>query len=173
MSILWRFSFFFAVVIHLLGSVSKALEAVYPETPWHTLKKVSLGQKQILYLLKSVNPLHSKVIKMNYKHPQLIRDTSHTMELDFYVPDLELAFEYQGAQHYSATYQNTISLPAQKKKDEEKRQACKQHGITLVEIPYWFDGTVDTLISTIHKQRPDIHMTPLSRSPFAQESPAA
>jgi hypothetical protein len=33
---------------------------------------------------------------------------------------------------------------------------CKQLGITLIEIPYWWDSTLSSLILTIQKHRPDI-----------------
>lgn len=43
-----------------------------------------------------------------------------------------------------------------KEKDVEKRQACEQAGITLIEIPYWWDGQRDTLIKLIQKQVPKL-----------------
>ncbi len=37
----------------------------------------------------------------DYKHPQLVfQSTNKSMELDLYIPSLNLALEYQGIQHY-------------------------------------------------------------------------
>ena len=38
-----------------------------------------------------------------------------------------------------------------KKKDQEKRKACKEAGVTLVEVPYWWDNTIESLANFIHK----------------------
>jgi hypothetical protein len=35
-------------------------------------------------------------------------------------------------------------------------QACLLAGITLVEVPYWWNGSVSSLQSTIHQKRPDL-----------------
>jgi hypothetical protein len=34
-------------------------------------------------------------------------------------------------------------------RDKEKRQVCKDNGITLIEIPYWWDKTLPSLAATI------------------------
>ncbi len=63
-------------------------------------------------------------------------------------------------------------------RDEEKREACKQHDITLIEIPhYWLDeyqstnnnknnkhaianSTLSKLRHAISSRRSDIHLSP-------------
>jgi hypothetical protein len=59
------------------------------------------------------------------------------LELDGYCKELNLAFEHQGRQHYSKVkfFSKRISY------DEEKRILCKQHGITLIEIPEVLNDT--------------------------------
>ncbi len=42
------------------------------------------------------------------------------------------------------------------KRDKEKEQACKNVGITLVHIPYWWDGKLESLKATIYHHRPDL-----------------
>ena len=49
---------------------------------------------------------------------------------------LNLAFEYQGIQHFKEVAFFRDSLNDIQTKDEAKRQECKQLGIKLVEIPY-------------------------------------
>ena len=43
-----------------------------------------------------------------------------------------------------------------KKRDKEKKEICKENGITLIEIPYWWDKQLSSLIATIHQQRKDL-----------------
>jgi hypothetical protein len=60
------------------------------------------------------------------------------MQLDVYIPQLKLGFEYQGEQHYS--YHFLYGDPQlQQRRDAEKKAKCVEVGITLIEIPYWWD----------------------------------
>ena len=77
------------------------------------------------------------------------------IELDIYFPKEKLAFEYQGEQHYYDIYAMG-NLWIQKEKDKEKRKGCEDLGITLIEIPYWWDFQKSSLIATINNQRPNL-----------------
>ena len=77
------------------------------------------------------------------------------MELDVFIPTLGLAFEYQGEQHYRDIYALGNKW-SQKLMDEEKRRACEENGITLIEIPYWWNKERSSLMATIHRRRPDL-----------------
>lgn len=73
--------------------------------------------------------------------PQFLkRNTSgKCLELDGWNPDLNLAFEYNGVQHYKYTpkfHKNMNDFNEQVKRDNEKRQLCKLNNITLIEIPH-------------------------------------
>jgi len=81
------------------------------------------------------------------------------MELDIYLPQQKLVFEYQGEQHYFDCFGMGNNNRDQKQRDEEKRISCKQQGLTLIEIPYWWDLQITTLIALIHKHRPDLFPT--------------
>ena len=69
-------------------------------------------------------------------------DTNYPLELDGYNKDLNLAFEYQGIQHYkfSDHFHKTKEIF---KKDQErdifKYKKCVELGITLIIIPYKFN----------------------------------
>jgi hypothetical protein len=55
-------------------------------------------------------------------------------------------------------------------RDFNKKAACKEIGITLIEVPYWWDCNVPTLISTIRRYRPDIKLQIPSGSKAARIS---
>lgn len=61
------------------------------------------------------------------------------LELDGYNQELKLAFEYNGPQHYKFIpmfHKNYEDFIKQVQRDKEKRELCKEHNITLIEIPY-------------------------------------
>ncbi len=111
-------------------------------------------------------------IFLNYHHPQLLFQTNNNnnnnnshnsndnssnkkMELDVYLPTLSLAFEYQGQQHYedNPLFGHSNSF---QQNDQQKREACRRANITLIEIPYWWNYTVEDLACTIYQYRPDV-----------------
>ena len=40
--------------------------------------------------------------------------------------------------------------------DLHKAEACKELGITLIEVPYWWDRSISSLAVTIYNARPDL-----------------
>lgn len=71
--------------------------------------------------------------------PWLLGKRGKPLELDGYCETLKLAFEYQGAQHFAKVKQFRMDgrrLAALRSRDKLKRAACREHGITLIEIPY-------------------------------------
>ncbi len=89
-------------------------------------------------------------------------------EVDVFVPNLALAFEYNGEYHYKFVplYHLRFSLrlpfihytPDVERRDQQKNQHCLKLGITLITIPYWWDEELSSLASTIRRARPDISM---------------
>ena len=92
------------------------------------------------------------------------------IELDIYLPQEKLAFEYQGEQHFY-DYYFSGSKWNQKQKDIEKRQTCIENGITLIEIPYWWDFEKESLMATIYKQRPELFLKPINEQPIPSQPP--
>ena len=63
------------------------------------------------------------------------------LQLDGYCPDLRLAFEYQGKQHYDPNSffhsRDPTSFRKQQERDAAKAKRCQQTGVRLVIVPYF------------------------------------
>lgn len=60
------------------------------------------------------------------------------LELDGYCSEINIAFEHHGKQHYEDNpyyHRENGSFEAGKRKDVLKRELCKLHGLTLIEVP--------------------------------------
>ena len=93
--------------------------------------------------------------------------SGQNMQLDVFVPELRLALEYQGQQHFAQIYafgcQEDMSY-----RDQQKKLACKENGITLVAVPYWWDFKLESLAGTIQLARSDLALeggTPIPDHP--------
>eukprot|EP00026_Physarum_polycephalum_P001478 Phypoly_transcript_01480.p1 GENE.Phypoly_transcript_01480~~Phypoly_transcript_01480.p1 ORF type:complete len:1080 (+),score=145.14 Phypoly_transcript_01480:111-3350(+) len=82
--------------------------------------------------------------------------TGHPLEIDIWIPDLNLCFEFQDPHHYAPVWQNHLSLEQIQRKDNVKREALLARRETLYLIPCWWDGKKSSLIGTIRFQRPDL-----------------
>jgi hypothetical protein len=64
------------------------------------------------------------------------------LELDIYIPRLNLGFEYQGQQHAKPVehWGGRRALESQKVRDRKKKQLCAEYGCRLIEI--WYDDPI-------------------------------
>lgn len=87
------------------------------------------------------------------------RSERQKMEVDIWLPELQLAIEYQGEQHYhnleNIFGQHGCSV-AYRARDIEKMLTCTEMGITMAEIPYWWDRSQDSLFQLLH-DTPNLH----------------
>jgi len=96
------------------------------------LKKRQFKNEQKLGLTLS-NIFPDKFIK---KHD---RKTIRPLELDFYIHDLKLAFEYDGEQHFDKNICENVfktNFESQKNRDNKKNSICRHKNINLIRVKY-------------------------------------
>eukprot|EP00026_Physarum_polycephalum_P004891 Phypoly_transcript_04915.p1 GENE.Phypoly_transcript_04915~~Phypoly_transcript_04915.p1 ORF type:complete len:380 (+),score=56.44 Phypoly_transcript_04915:692-1831(+) len=139
------------------GGLSGLLSKVYPNYTW---KKDNFdeGNKKAMqrWLMVTVSELFPQYeIHEEYVHPELTSVARKKFAFDVYIPSLKLAFEYHGALHYSdVDYYGSGS--SRILHDQDRKQKCTQEGITLIEVPYWWNRTKSSLAATIARERPEL-----------------
>jgi DNA ligase-1 len=143
-------------------SLGFALKTAYPDYPWdmknfyHRFKKAD--QRWLATLMGQILP-DVTIIEDYRGHQGLKREeTNRNCELDIWIEEYNLALEFQGKQHYEELNPGSLfrNLEDQQRRDIEKIEMCKKNGITLIPIPYWWDGTIESLLSTLHQYLPHL-----------------
>jgi hypothetical protein len=86
-------------------------------------------------------------IKENYRPAWFVSERGERLEMDFYINELRLAIEVQGAQHYVFTprfHADMLDFEAQLRRDESKRDLCYFHNIRLYAV-----ASMDDLLSVL------------------------
>eukprot|EP01114_Cavostelium_apophysatum_P008802 TRINITY_DN2161_c0_g2_i1.p1 TRINITY_DN2161_c0_g2~~TRINITY_DN2161_c0_g2_i1.p1 ORF type:complete len:525 (-),score=71.58 TRINITY_DN2161_c0_g2_i1:75-1649(-) len=152
------------------GSIPGLLRAAYPQHDWdesgftYNWYRGSKSKTQVL-LFKTLSALFPKLdVQINWIVEK--QGGEGTLEVDIAIPDLALVFEYQGRQHYLETrvFSNN-SL--QRERDEKKRESLKKKGLTLVEVPFWWDRQHESLLASVEALRPDV--SKLAAEPFVSK----
>jgi hypothetical protein len=96
---------------------------------------------------------------------QVLREASPPwlgrQRLDIYVPDLRLAIEYQGQQHFSAVehFGGEEGLAETLRRDRKKRSLCKANGVDLLHFKFdensGFDAVAKRLNAFLQRKRGD------------------
>ncbi len=69
-------------------------------------------------------------------------------------------------------YHRQQPIESMRERDRNKLDSLKELGITVIEVPYWWDRKVTSLAATIYNSRPDLfaekptgNPIPLTRPP--------
>jgi hypothetical protein len=106
--------------------VDRELEEQFPHAPWW---KRYQGEEL----------LHGLVVQA-VPNMQVFRnrrfDWMNGRELDIYIPELHLAFEFNGQQHYQPVefFGGETKFKRQQELDDERRRMCADNGIHLIEV---------------------------------------
>eukprot|EP01114_Cavostelium_apophysatum_P003810 TRINITY_DN13942_c0_g1_i1.p1 TRINITY_DN13942_c0_g1~~TRINITY_DN13942_c0_g1_i1.p1 ORF type:complete len:489 (-),score=93.45 TRINITY_DN13942_c0_g1_i1:195-1661(-) len=140
----------------------KALCDVYPEFTWEKenfkpASKTSKSQNRLFNILTQQFPKLDVHVNMKMKEwNENVANEFAELEIDIAVPSVGLAVEYQGQQHFHEKEHFFDSNKKTKINDERKREAFKQLGADVIEIPYWWDGRPESALATFHLHRPDL-----------------
>ena len=123
------------------------LNLVYPNENWD--KKLfsnsdkRSSQRWLFLQVQKLFPDHE--IIEDYFHQEVTRISGYPVQFDVFIPSKNIAFEYQGQQHYEDSPASFSSLELYKSRDLEKQQICKEKGISLIIVPYWWDNKLFSL----------------------------
>ena len=102
-------------------------------------------------------------LKVIRQHPVKCYDDilnkNRTLNVDFYLPDLNIIIEYDGCQHYmfNTRFHKTLDdYRDQVRRDIIKNQYCKDNNIPLLRITYRDNKRIDEIITTFIKTGEDI-----------------
>tara|TARA_B100001146_G_C15753590_1_gene252763 strand:+ start:50 stop:394 length:345 start_codon:yes stop_codon:yes gene_type:complete len=108
---------------------------------------------RLFEIVKTIFP--EKEVFFDYKATFMkFKDSNIPMELDIWVPEEKIAFEYQGQQHFAPFYRNNFSsdeFENIRRRDKEKRQACKDNDIVLIEIKYTWNRSIDHVSDSLQQ----------------------
>eukprot|EP01127_Copromyxa_protea_P002960 TRINITY_DN1286_c0_g1_i2.p1 TRINITY_DN1286_c0_g1~~TRINITY_DN1286_c0_g1_i2.p1 ORF type:complete len:431 (+),score=79.85 TRINITY_DN1286_c0_g1_i2:62-1354(+) len=143
--------------------VFNLLSFAFPEIKWDAEKFSHRGKKSseriLINCLRLLFPRASTIIQ-NHLHPDLYWNKDYRkVQLDVWIPDLQLAFEFQGQQHYHelrGAFGDSSSLKKNILRDEAKQKMCDKAAITLVQVPYWWDSSLTSLSEIVRETRPDL-----------------
>jgi hypothetical protein len=163
----------FGTLIKQNKGLANFLQSRFPNEIWQQPVKASPSKSQIFLakMLQTIFPFEHIVLE--YGHPDLVyTHTRRRMYLDVFIPNLSLAFEYHGIQHYNHHFKYG-NPTEQQTRDKEKEQACKREGITLITIPFWWDNARASLVATILKFYPVAISDPGTATPIPDTYPKA
>lgn len=125
------------------NSPEMAVRECFPDYKWKSEKFGNnlKRQRQVFEIAKEF--FGEENVIWNHTTPTLrFNESKRPVELDIFIPSYALAIEYQGIQHYEPIkfFGGEQQLEARRKRDNEKREICLKNGITLVEVPYTWNG---------------------------------
>jgi len=142
------------------GGLVETLKRVYPKVYWNEALLLGKGYKRssqhlLGVILREIFP--NLEIISEYSHPTLTyENTKQPMRFDFYLPQLNLAFEYQGEQHYDSDVTIFGNSEKRQSMDRLKSSELERGGMTLVSVPFWWGRSRDKLLELILASRPDL-----------------
>jgi len=79
------------------------------------------------------------------------------LPVQIFLPDYGIAFEYQGELHFHEVpiYSNRAGLKRKIFNDNRKQCISKELGIDLICIPYWWNGSIESIAATVNTVRKD------------------
>lgn len=105
-------------------------------------RKISKGESKIQAWLEKnkINFIQQKALDAE--------KITRRQKFDFFLPDYNLAIEYNGEQHYIDKKDRFDSLEKTQQRDRQKQNYCLKEGIELLIIPYWEYSNVEKILNS-------------------------
>eukprot|EP00026_Physarum_polycephalum_P002498 Phypoly_transcript_02505.p1 GENE.Phypoly_transcript_02505~~Phypoly_transcript_02505.p1 ORF type:complete len:743 (+),score=67.33 Phypoly_transcript_02505:95-2323(+) len=151
-------------LLNRYSTIENLVRTAYPTHPWdhREFKQGQVTQmspqKFLLRIIKTLFP-EPTLVQLNARNMAhgLRSTTGRFLEIDVFLPELKLGFEYQDEMHYFQNQPNLCStLTEYQERDKLKSELALEKGITIFFIPFWWDWNVDSLITTIKLKRKDL-----------------
>jgi len=114
-------------------------------------------QQELSSVIKQLFPKAQMIA--DYTNPSLVySDTKRPFSLNCYLPEYKLAFEVIEDPNTSCQYSFGAEIPIYTF-NKAKRTICERNGITVLQVPSWWDSKASPLshlINAIKRTRPDI-----------------
>ena len=144
---LFRDSGFIQILLSL-GGLRKLLNKQHPNINWKFNKFSEKSKKSVqrwLFILTSNYYANYFVIE-SYFYPSLRFPMGRWISFDIFIPELNIALEYDGEQHFEEVHQTLGFLEITQYSDKQKKIIAKENFIRLIKIPYWWDRTSPSLL---------------------------
>ena len=125
-----------------------SLKTIYPNERWKKKEFLMRGKKaQQRLLFIQVQKIYPKFyIIENYRPFFLMGENERALEYDIFVPPINIAFEYQGEQHYDDMPGAFGQFELFSHRDLSKVDHSFRENIKLIRVPYWWDHSISSLL---------------------------
>ena len=144
-------------------NIYKTLKLIYPNEKWKkkdfTQRSKKTNQRLLFGFLQRIYSM--QLIFENYHHPKMMSSqstsfslstSSSSFEYDIFIPALNVGVEYQGEQHFDdipAAFEPSDSF---RYRDCLKENLSSLLLIKIIYIPFWWDHSFSSLLSTLQSQ---------------------
>lgn len=116
-------------------------------------RRVSTPSKHEMQIMHYLKLLEVRYIR-EYNPQGLVNPaTCYPLFIDFFLPDYNIAIEFDGSHHYKQI-KGYSSLKKTQERDVIKTKYCLYKGIKLLRIPYWETENMELIINAFLKQNP-------------------
>ena len=131
----------------LLSKYSKddIVQTQLPETDSASMSVYTArsSQRWLFLQIQKLFP-HEEIVE-DYFHSEISRKSGFAVQFDVFLVEKKIAFEYHGKQHYEDIPSAFAPIEMYRLRDFEKQKLCRESGIQLIVIPYWWDNSFESL----------------------------
>ena len=131
-------------------SLTEIIKLYNPNVNIEELKDKRASQRWLFLQIQKLFP-HEEIVE-DYFHTEISRKSGFAVQFDIFLTNKKIAIEYHGAHHYKDIPTGFGPIEMFKNRDKEKQKLCKEHGIQLIIIPYWWDNDLQSLKVTLEKK---------------------